>query len=473
MKKNRLFFTIILSVLGISINAQKQKDKPNIIIIYSDDMGYGDVGYNGVEDIKTPNIDKLAHEGIEFTQGYVSASVCGPSRAGLLTGVYQQRFGMGENPSASGFPNTVKSRESGLPTTQTILPEILQENGYVTGMVGKWHLGAGENLRPYNRGFDFYYGFINGSHSYYKARNEFGKKKDFWPIFRNDKMEEFDGYLTDKFTEEAEGFIKKNKNKPFFLYLAYNAVHHPWQAPQHHLDSVANITPNGRKVFAAMTWALDLGVGEIRSTLKELGIDDKTIIIFISDNGAGRNKKNTKYSKKDPEWGNKLNSNGQLRGYKGDTHEGGIRVPFVIYWPNTIINSVKNGKKYTLPVSNLDITPTLLSYLNIDVTYDFDGVDILPHMTGVESIRPHEIMYWRRGDDYAIRKGDWKLSWNDQGKDSNKKLLFNLAEDPFEKNDLSVQEPDITNELQEIFDAWDCKLPNSKWWKAPINRKRN
>ncbi len=453
--------------------SQSNKSKPNFIIIYSDDMGYGDVGYNGIEDIKTPNIDNLAHEGIEFTQGYVSASVCGPSRAGLLTGVYQQRFGMGENPSASDFPNTVKSRESGLPTSQTILPEILQKNGYKTGMVGKWHLGTGEDLRPYSRGFDFYYGFVNGSHSYYKARNKFSKKKEFWPIFRNDKMEEFDGYLTDKFTEEAEGFIRKNKNNPFFLYVAYNAVHHPWEAPQHHLDSVANITPNGRKVFAGMTWALDLGIGKIRSTLKELDIDDNTVIVFISDNGAGRNKNNAKYIKKDPKWGNKINSNGSLRGYKGDTHEGGIRVPFVIHWPNTIESKIKNGKEFTLPVSSLDIAPTILSYLNIDAGYELDGVNLIPHMEGTSDKRPHNIMYWRRGNDYAIRKGDWKLSWNDQGDNSRETLLFNLAEDPFEKNDLSAKNPELKKELQEIFDTWDSKLPDSKWWKAPINRKRN
>jgi len=465
MKKSqysKILTLFAVLVYGGALSAQSY-ELPNIVVIYADDMGFGDVGYNGYTDVLTPNIDALASSGVVFNQGYVSASVCAPSRAGLLTGQYQQRFGLGENCSASGWPLSDISQYSGIPDNQEIVPELLKPLGYSTGMVGKWHLGVAESKRPNQKGFDYYYGFLNGAHSYYDSGLEMGSKKAIWPLFENNTAITFDGYLTEIFTDKAVQFIDANADQPFFLYLSYNAVHHPWQVPDKYLERLSHIKLKNRKTFAGMVLALDDGIGAVIKTLESKGIVDNTIVIFISDNGSPSGQ--TKNA--DP--GDFMSSTGGLRGWKGDTYEGGIRVPFIIKWPNVL-----QTKSYNKPVSNLDILPTLASYLKINSNKDFDGVNLLPYLQGEQDGSPHDIMYWRRDDDYAIRRGDWKLCWNDRGATSaDNRELFNLSEDPLEQLNLIDKFPELTMELQAAFDKWDSKLPDSKWWGGPKNRKYN
>lgn len=436
----------------------KRSKQPNIVLIFADDMGYGDVGYHGIDNIHTPNIDKLAASGMSFSQGYASASVCGPSRCGLLTGVYQQRYGCEANPPESGYPDSEKARLAGLPTTQPILPEMLKPAGYHCGMIGKWHLGLGEPKRPLNRGFDEFYGFLNGAHSYYESDPTFGEQHNRWPMFRNEKIVEMSGYLTDVFSDEAVDFIERNKEKPFFLYLAYNAVHSPWEVPDSYIDRLAHIPGEYRRLFAAMVLAMDDGIGRVMQSLKDEGLSDDTIVMFISDNGTpyGQQRVGDPASPQDY-----MSSTGPLRGFKGDTYEGGIRVPFIINWPGQL----PSGKSYDLPVSTLDITPTITSFLGIDTPdkgFNFDGIDLLPYLTGENKARPHGILYWRRKNDYAIRKGDWKLAFNDGNPTGNNRIeLFDLANDIGEKDDVSQTHPEIVSELQDLFDEWDSQMPES------------
>ncbi len=472
-------FTLLAVVLCVLSPAWSASlERANIVLIYADDMGWGDVGYHGVDDILTPNIDRLAADGVSFSQGYVCASVCGPSRCGLMTGVYQQRLGCGENPNTKGFPDNPMFPYAGLPTTQPILSEMLKPLGYRCGMVGKWHLGLHETMRPNARGFDCYYGFLNGAHSYESAFPEFGKRKDVWPLFRNSEMlPPYEGYLTDTFSDEAVRFIDRNKEHPFFLYVAYNAVHAPWQVPEKYRDRTKNLSEiEDRRFFAAMVLAMDDGVGRIVAALDETGVSENTLLFFISDNGTPRGQ-GLDHPRKDfhkERGGCTMSNAGPFRGYKGDTFEGGIRIPFIIRWPGKI----KPGSRYDHPVINLDVVPTVLAHVGIEKPsrgFPFDGVDLMPYLTGQKGgERPHDVLYWRRDDDYAIRKGDWKLAWNDHscppGSDA---MLFNLAEDRGEYHDLSAEQPKLKRELQDLFDTWDSRLPPSRCWGGPKNRKPN
>lgn len=468
--------------VALSISAT---ERPNIILIYSDDQGWGDVGYHGVADILTPAIDRIANEGVAFTQGYASASVCGPSRCGLLTGVYQQRFGCGENASMAGFPDETKWPTSGIPTSQSTLSDMLNDAGYTCGMVGKWHVGHSDEQVPNARGYDSFFGFLNGSHDYTRWESEFGPNRSLWPLFRNREAlpAQEDTYLTDRFSNEAVEFIEQasKKEAPFFLYLAYNAVHHPWQVPDAYLERTQHLTDNPeRNFFAAMILAMDDGIGRVLETLDAKGITENTIVWFMSDNGSpsGQGLKPSRERKQHfatlthGEGHATMSNTGGLRGFKGDTYEGGIRVPMCMRWPS----QVPAGTVYQQPVSNLDIVPTSLAPLGINkptTGVHFDGVDLLPFLRGErDEQRPHETLYWRRDNDYAIRHGDWKLTWNDASGPLTI-MLFNLANDPEERVDLIDQYPERAQALQDLFDAWDHTLPTSELWGAPWNRNRD
>ncbi len=437
--------------------------KPNVVLIYSDDHGWGDVGYHGYEDILTPNIDKLAAEGTWFSQGYVSASVCGPSRAGLLTGVYQQRMGV--------YGNYDKG---GISLDQSTVFEMMKEAGYRTAAIGKWHVGGEtEAMRPNSRGVDFFYGFLWGSHDYRQSTTDFNDpRKHLRPILRNEQIEppiqESDGYLTEMFTKEALDFISRSANEPFFLYLAYNAVHHPWDVPQPYIDRVQGLdTHDERKFFAGMVLCMDDGVGAVMRALKENGIADNTLVIFMSDNGSPRGQGIAEPRQK-IRGTTTMSSPGPFNGFKGDTYEGGIRVPFVMRWPGRI----PAGKEYKHPVLNLDIVPTMLAINGIFEPAkgaSFDGVNLLPYLNGEKAGRPHQTLYWRRGEDYAVRSGDWKLAFNDQGGPKTIRL-FNLANDPGEWTDLAGTLPERAQTLQDLFDAWESTLPDNQSGRNPGNR---
>ncbi len=434
-----------------------------MVLIYSDDQGWGDVGYHGYTDVMTPNIDKLAEQGTQFSQGYVCASVCGPSRAGLLTGVYQQRLGVYGNYD-----------QGGIPASQSTIFSMLNEQGYTTAAIGKWHVGAARpELRPNNRGVDFFYGFLWGSHDYSRSTTDPNyEKKNLQPIMRNEQVEpaiqDSNGYLTEMFTEEAVGFIKQTGDEPFFLYLAYNAVHYPWDVPQPYIDRVQHLdTHDERKLFAGLLLAMDDGIGAVMKALEKKGVADDTLVIFISDNGSPRGQ-GIAQPKQKVRGTTTMSNPGPFNGFKGDTYEGGIRVPFVMRWPGRI----PAGSTYDKPVVNLDLIPTIMALQGVKQPskgVSFDGVDLMPYITGKNNERPHDILYWRRGEDYAVRLGDWKLAYNDQGGPKTIRL-FDLNEDPGEWTDLSRRMPERAQNMQDVFDAWDSSLPDNAAGRNPNNR---
>jgi len=406
MKKNHskfIFFSVLTSVFLYLIACENNQNKtvkkvtPNVIVIMTDDLGYVDVGFNGSEDIPTPNIDRIAQKGVKFTNGYTPYSVCSPSRAGFVTGRYQQRFGYERN--AQYRPNDFNM---GLPQTEKTIPEIIGQVGYTSGVIGKWHLGAHISNHPLNRGFDFFYGHLGGGHRYFPEEltiedsysiNDEPLSYKTW-IMRDHKPEKTDEYLTDEFSNEAVTFIEKNKEGPFFLYLAYNAPHGPLQATQKYLDRFDHVGDKKRKTYAAMVSAVDDGVGRLLDKLEALDIDKKTLVFFLSDNGG-------------PEPKNGSN-NGPLREGKSSIYEGGNRIPFAMQWTGEIA-----PMEYEYPVSSMDILPTIAELTQAPIMKDkpLDGVNIIPYLKGECQGRPHQTLYVRKFDDdlYSVRDGDLKL----------------------------------------------------------------
>ncbi len=426
-------FSVVAGVGGAHAqDAPAPARKPNILLIVADDLGYADLGYQGSEDIPTPHIDSLAKNGVRCTSGYVSAPVCSPSRAGLLTGRYQQRFGHEFNPP----PQEKASSELGLPLTEVTLADRLRAAGYTTGMVGKWHLGNHEKLHPRRRGFDEFFGFLRQHHPYTKTTR-------LDPILRGTEKVDEREYLTDAFTREAVAFIDRNAKTPFFLYLPYNAVHNPLEAPRKYLDRFADLGDAKRRTYAAMVSALDDGVGAVLTKLRQAGIEDDTLIFFLSDNG-GPIKVNA--SRNDP-----------LAGAKAKLQEGGIRVPFLVQWTGRL----PAGKVYEQPVIALDILPTAIAAAGGKLPDDakVDGVNLLPHLAGQTERPPHEMLFWRFGSQSAVRKGDWKLLT--QG--SMPAQLFDLAADIGEANDLAARKSDLVKELAAALRQWDGQLAKPLW----------
>lgn len=418
--------------------------KPNLIVIMCDDLGNADVGFNGCTDIPTPNIDRIAKNGVQCTSGYVSYSVCGPSRAGFMTGRYQQQFGFERNPQyRTDDPNM------GLPKAERTFGEVLGPIGYKTGVVGKWHLGAHESNHPLNRGFDFFYGHLGGGHQYFpeelKLKDSYAAKNESesyrtW-ILRNHDPVPPTKYLTEEFSDAAIEFVKANKDNPFFLFLSYNAPHGPLQATEKYLERFPDIRNVKRKTYAAMVSAVDDGVGLLLDTLNELKLEEDTIIFFLSDNG-GPEKKNA-------------SDNGVLRGGKSDAWEGGIRVPYAVQWKGVL----SSGEKYDKPVSSLDILATIvdLTQAPVDPKRPLDGVNLIPYLTGEKSGVPHDAIYLRKFDQgkYAVRRGDFKMVI--PVKDGNPRL-YNLEKDIGEEQDIAGKHPEKLQELDRIRSAWDAKL---------------
>lgn len=462
--------TVILAFTSILVSCsskteptieQNTNEQPNIIVILTDDQGWADVGFNGATDIPTPNIDKMAAEGVIFSNGYVSHPYCSPSRAGLLTGRYQARFGHDCN-----MPYNVESDETvGTPLSEKMISEALKELGYRTSAIGKWHLGDHEALWPPAQGFDHWFGFPGGGMNYW------GKSKNkIQTIYRDRKVVPEDEltYLTDDFTDEAIAFITKKDDKPFFIYLAYNAPHAPDQATKQYLENTKHIEYAGRSIYGAMVNGLDHSVGRIDSTLVAKGIKDNTVIVYLSDNGGRAEHAD----------------NRPYRGHKGMLFEGGIKVPFSITWPN----GIKPNQVYNEPVISLDLFPTFLNMAggNASNEKQLEGKDLLPYINKKTTGKPHEIMFWRSvgGFEYAVRKGNYKL-YKSSYKD--KTLLFDLEEDSYERYDISDKHPKIMFELEAAYKEWDAKNIAPQWvdphaenvlkeenkWKATRNRSLN
>lgn len=426
------------SVVVASDSAQaggRQTKRPNIVLIVSDDQGYADIGVQGCKDIPTPNMDGFARSGVRFTNGYVSCPVCAPTRAGLMTGRYQQRFGFEFNPGPEGQA----SERFGLPLTEKTIAERLKPAGYVTGMVGKWHLGFKAGMQPPQRGFDEFFGFLAGACQYLP-----GPRAAVAPILRGQEPVDEKEYLTDAFKREAMAFIDRHKNVPFFLYVPFNAVHSPLQATDKYLKRFDGISDRNRRIHAAMLSALDDAVGEIMTKLRDSGLEENTLVFYLSDNG-GPTRQTT-------------SSNAPLRGFKGDVFEGGIRVPFMVSWKGVL----PAGKVYDHPVISLDIHPTILAAAGVEPPPDarLDGVDLLPYLKGEKTERPHDTLFWRFGNQWAVRSGDWKLLKATQDADP---MLFNLRDDVGEQNDLAAGEPERAKTLRGVYEEWNKQLASPRW----------
>jgi arylsulfatase A-like enzyme len=397
--------------------------KPNIIVIVADDLGYADVRFNPQhpKEIATPNLDRLAKESVICRQGYVTGHVCSPTRAGLMTGRYQQRLGLYTGGEAG----------SGLPMTEQIFPQFLKPAGYTSMQIGKWHLGPTPEWSPALRGFDEVFGFLGrGAHDYFKLNDP----ED--PIYRGTTPVKLEGYLTDHLGNEAVAFIDRQKTKPFFLYLAFNAVHAPLQAPA---DEIAKFSTGNasRNTLLAMGKRMDDAIGNIVAKLKRERIWENTLLFFISDNGGplAQNANNT-----------------PLRGGKHQDYEGGIRVPFLVCWPAKL----KAGESQAV-VSSLDILPTALAAAGLSGSAGkpFDGTNLLPLLHG-ETAPPPRNLFWSAGSVegwWAVRAGDWKLVC-EKGRIG----LFDLGKDISEKNDLAKSKPEKVTELTKLHDAWLAEM---------------
>ena len=396
----------------------------NIVLIVSDDQGYADIScHPHPAEVSTPNMDRIAAEGARMTDGYASCPVCAPTRAGILTGRYQQRFGF----------YTASDSRAGLPLSETTLADLLREAGYATGIFGKWHLGYEPPFRPLSRGFNTFYGFLgHGGHDYF----DLSITDPMRSIYRDSAPIDDTGYLTRNLTREAISFIEANRDRPFFAYVPYNAVHNPLQAPEETIRRFSNPDPK-RNTYLAMLEILDEGVGAILDTLDRLGLAEDTLVIFLSDNGGARGTSA---------------DNGELRGYKHSVYEGGLRVPFLLRWPSRIPAGTVSDE----PVISVDVFSTALAAARVALPQGnaVDSRDLLPALT--ESLeRPlHEALYWNWIDKdsdkgWAIRKGRWKLLADKGGPE-----LYDIEADVSESRDLASSEPEVVRELLAAYRAW-------------------
>ncbi len=462
-----------VAVFGLpSGYAVEAATRPNIVVIVTDDLGYGELGCYGGKEIPTPNIDALAAMGTRFTSGYVTAPFCAPSRAALLTGRYQTRFGFEHNPT--GAKNVIPG--IGLPLAERTIADRLRDSGYVTGLVGKWHLGGTAEFHPQRRGFDEFFGFLHEGHYYvpspWQGVTTWLRKKTLpdggkgrwsspdgrivWstqsghheheydtdnPLLRSSQPVDEKANLTDVFTREACDFIERHQAQPFFLYLAYNAVHSPMQGADEYMKKFAHIEDIQRRIFAAMLAHLDDSVGKVLAKLRESGNEENTLVIFLSDNG-GPTKELT-------------SRNAPLRGGKGELLEGGIRVPFIVSWKNHI----PAGQELNTPVTSMDATATALDLAKTPPEKTtMDGVSLMPLLTGQVTDLRERPLFWRVGKQKAMRLGDWKLERN--GKELH---LYDLTHDIGEVTNLAPQEPGRVQQMLAVWDKWNSEQIEPLW----------
>lgn len=439
VRKDFPYLTVaILVLLGISsckpkLNVAASKVKPNIIVILIDDAGYADFGFMGSKDLQTPEIDKLANSGVVFTDAHTSSTVCSPSRAGLITGRYQQRFGFECNGTGDSL---------GLDVTEITMAAALKNKGYKTVGIGKWHLGDKEQYLPNNRGFDEFYGFLSGARNYFpNPQND--KPGNLSALMHNQKQINFEGYLTDVLGDAAVNYIDQYKKEPFFMYLSFNAVHTPLQAKKEDLDKFKG---HPRQMLAAMTWSLDENVGKVMKKLEAENLLENTIVFFLSDNGGANNNQSTVFP---------------LKGWKGNEFEGGHRVPFAVSWKGHLQAGVKSNKL----VSSLDIYATALAVADTKNPNNkpIDGKSLVPFNAIDKLANTHKTLFWRKDEAAATRIGDYKLIRlkNEQS------VLYNLKSDIGEKTDLSKAEPEKFQEMEKALSNWENKMVNPLWIEEP------
>ncbi len=409
---------------------------PNFILIVADDLGYGDLGFTGSTQIKTPNIDRLAANGAVFSQGYVSAPVCSPSRAGILTGRNQVSFGHDNNIGGSqpGFDEAFL----GLPLSEKTIADRLHTFGYINGLVGKWHLGDQPHFHPLKRGFDEFWGYTGGGHDYFTSEPDGRGYKS--PIECNYKEPSAMTYITDDKGTECVDFIGRHKDEPFFLFASFNAPHTPMQATKADLELYQHIENQKRRTYCAMVHRLDVNVGLIMDAVEANGLADNTLIVFISDNGGPTN--------------SNASINAPFNGQKGILLEGGIRTPFIMNWKNTI----SAGTVSADPVISLDLAPTFFELAGGKTTEEdqFDGVNLLPYIKGEIDGKPHDSFNWRFTISAVIREGDWKLI----RLPDRLPVLYNLKEDLSEQHDLALENIEKTKALLKKLGTWDVAQPH-------------
>jgi arylsulfatase A-like enzyme len=439
-------------VAAASEAAQGRARRPNILLILADDLGYADIGAYGGREIPTPHIDRLAAAGIRFTDAYVSGPYCSPSRAGLMTGRYPQRFGYEFNPDGSP--------EYGLPPTEKTMAERLRAAGYRTALLGKWHLGYAGRLRPLQRGFEEFYGFLGAEHSYVKVTGTDPGTDLPDPLVDGTKPVASVTYLTDALGDRAVDYIRRHASEPFFLYLAFNATHTPMEAPQKYLARFPGIADPRRRTYAAMLSAMDDAIGRTLAALRDNGLEEDTLVVFLNDNGGPTM----------PSTAENGSSNAPLRGSKRQTWEGGIRVAFAIAWKGHL----DAGRVDHRPVIQMDVLPTALAAAGIPARpRELDGVDLMPFLKGSAKGEPHEALYWRLGGMMAVRRGDWKLVKTRDGPlvdldpavltDLSRAGLYNLAEDLGERRDRAAERPDKAKELADLWRQWNRGMSLPAW----------
>lgn len=424
--------TLVTALFGLLCPAApaltaERSDKPNVIVIYTDDHGWPDIGAQGIyPDLKTPNIDALAKSDARALSGYSTAPQCVPSRAGLMSGRYQNRFGVESNgKELAGFD------------AQQTIAERLKPAGYATGMAGKWHLGPDAQIPTH--GFDHSFPMNNNAPTTANITTD-GKDQPMGPF-------KADMYHIDACSRVASSFIKRYQKQPFFFYLAFRAPHVPLDPPQSYLDRFPGEMPERRRKALAMISAMDDGVGLIRKTLRELKLEERTLIFLIGDNGAP-----LKITKEDapgggPGWDGSLNE--PMNGEKGMLSEGGMRVPFIVSWPGTI----KAGQEYQHPVIALDVAATAVALAGLPADKALDGVNLIPFLSGKATGAPHERLFWRWTTQAAVREGKWKYL-----RGGHREYLFDLNADPGEKQNLVAANPDIARSLSTKLDAWGAEL---------------
>jgi len=434
VRRSRLTALIAIVIILLCQEVRARERRPNVIILFTDDQGYADVGVHGSRLMKTPHIDSLAGNGVRFTGGYVTAPQCCPSRAGIMTGQYQQKFAMESN--AASF------KSFGLPANIDIFPQYMKKAGYVTAGLGKWHLGEKlARYQPGTRGFDWTW-CLPGSSSVLNGRT--------YPRAHHTATST---HNTENLTIGACDFIEKNKDRPFFMYLAYHVPHPPYQSVPKWMDLNKDVEDKNKRILAGMISELDSSVGRIMAALARHRLEEDTIVFFISDNGA----------QLAPKYPHTVGSNGPLKGKKGTLYEGGIRVPWIVQWKGTI----RKGQVSDEAVSTLDLLPTALAAASREdlVTKEMDGVNLLPFLTGRSKAIPSRPLFFRWMGWMAMRDGDWKIvlpvARRNAGPGSYE--LYNLADDFKESRNLAARHPEIVKRLRTRLLAWNSTLTAPGW----------
>ena len=437
---NKLFTIFFVAASLTSCKAQRQ-NKPNVIIIMADDMGYGDLSCYGSTLINTPHLDKMAAEGIKFTDFHSNGSVCSPTRAAILTGKYQQRVGI------DGVVTAKQHRDVGLATSEKTFAEAIKGAGYVTGMFGKWHVGYKTEFNPINQGFDEYIGYVSGNVDYHSHIDQVGYL-DWWD---GDKIKNDEGYSTDLITEHSVNFIKRHKDEPFLLYIPHEAPHGPfqgrlskeertlgWKDGAKQKDKMSEEELNN--IYKEMVEVMDEGVGKVMATLKELNLDKNTLIFFCSDNGASR----------------KVGSNAGLRGYKSTLWEGGHRVSAMAWYPGKIEQNQVNNET----ILTMDLFPTIMSFVGADTPKGLDGINLKNNLTTGKALQERDV-FWGYSGRKAMRQGDWKLILTSKNAEP---LLYNLKEDIEESNNLASQHQEMVKTMLKKLEIWsdDVNLTSKK-----------